>query len=166
MPNWCFNELTLIGEQMYLQKFNCENLNNEGDIDFGRSVPFPRNRDEDKEWYEWRIENWGTKWTASDTLIKPKFEKDTVIYEFCTAWAPPIEWLTKVSGIYPDVKFELKYHEPNEDFSGIYEIKDDDIIKQVDGIYGEFFGEPIENLYDSDSDSDSDNDNDTSNTIN
>jgi len=144
MPNWCFNALTLIGEKNNLHKFNFENIDNEGDIDFGKSVPFPSDRNEEKEWFEWCIENWGTKWSASDTVIIPKFteeEESTVIYEFCTAWAPPIEWLTKVSGIYPDVKFELKYHEPNEDFSGIYEIKNNDIIKQVNGIYGEYFGD-------------------------
>ena len=108
MPNWCFNALTLIGEKNNLHKFNFENIDNEGDIDFGKSVPFPSDRNEEKEWFEWRIENWGTKWSASDTVIIPKFteeEESTIIYEFCTAWAPPIEWLTKVSGIYPDVKF-------------------------------------------------------------
>ena len=163
MPNWCFNALSLISEKKYLREFNCNNTDSSGDIDFGRSVPFPSDRDEDEEWYHWRIENWGTKWTAYDTIMTPIFtgendkedEKESeLIYEFCTAWSPPIAWLNKVSTMCPNIKFELKYHEPGVNFSGIFEIHAGDIIKDVDGKYGEYFGD----IY---FESDSDNDNNT-----
>ena len=164
MPNWCFNELSLNSEKKYLREFNCNNTDSTGDIDFGRSVPFPKDRDEEKEWYNWRIENWGTKWTAFDTTMTPIFTEENdkeekkeseLIYEFCTAWSPPIEWLNKVSIMYPNIKFELKYQEPGVNFSGIFEISAGDIINDVQGKYGEYFGD----IY-CDSDSDNDNDND------
>ena len=56
--------------------------------------------------------------------------------------------------MYPNIKFELKYQEPGVDFSGIFEIHAGDIINDVQGKYGEYFGD----IY---FDSDSDNDNNT-----
>lgn len=163
MPNYCFNALSLNSEKKYLREFNCNNTDSRGDIDFGRSVPFPKDRDEEKEWYNWRIENWGTKWIAFDTTMTPIFTEENdkeekkeseLIYEFCTAWSPPIEWLNKVSIMYPNIKFELKYQEPGVDFSGIFEISAGEIINDVQGKYGEYFG-------DINFESDSDNDNNT-----
>ena len=63
VPNKMIQTLhnSLNSEKKYLREFNCNNTDSTGDIDFGRSVPFPKDRDEEKEWYNWRIENWGTQ---------------------------------------------------------------------------------------------------------
>lgn len=42
----------------------------------------PRPKDQDENWYEWNIENWGTKWGDYDTEL----EYDN--YDFTTAWSP------------------------------------------------------------------------------
>ena len=41
-------------------------------------------------WYEWRIDNWGTKWDVNGFEL---FEIDgnTIRLQFDTAWSPPIE---------------------------------------------------------------------------
>jgi len=43
-------------------------------------------------WYDWRIENWGTKWDVSwcDVIIEERTET-SVKLRFRTAWGPPIE---------------------------------------------------------------------------
>lgn len=38
-----------------------------------------------KDWYDWRIKNWGTKWNASDS----SFNEETGVIEFDTAWSMP-----------------------------------------------------------------------------
>ena len=43
--------------------------------------------------------------------------------------------------MYPNIKFELKYQEPGVNFSGIFEISAGDIINDVQGKYGEYFGD-------------------------
>ncbi len=58
-------------------------------------------------WYEWRIDNWGTKWNAygySDGVDMSEFVEDG---NFCceTAWSAPHPILDKLSQMYPDVEF-------------------------------------------------------------
>ena len=42
-------------------------------------------------WYEWRINNWNTKWNAMETHIT-----DEAVY-FTTAWSPPVNVIKKLS---------------------------------------------------------------------
>ena len=147
MPNWCCNRLTLTGYAEFLNKFNENNLDDEKNLDFSKSVPFPEDKYANKEWLSWRILNWGTKWIAVDTIISMNLlENDstsTIIYEFSTAWAQPSEWIMKTAKLYPAIEFELKYFEQNYDISGILKIKNNDIINMCEGKCGEYFG--IEN---------------------
>lgn len=48
-------------------------------------------------WYEWCIENWGTKWNAYDT---ERIGDDTVIFK--TAWSNPEPIMINLSKTYPD----------------------------------------------------------------
>lgn len=43
------------------------------------------------DWYNWSIENWGTKWNAYDIYI----EDNSVTFD--TAWCTPIKWLEKLA---------------------------------------------------------------------
>lgn len=51
------------------------------------------------DWYDWSIQNWGTKWNAQDTEIvernSERTGKELVIY-FITAWSYPMEVLAKL----------------------------------------------------------------------
>lgn len=62
-------------------------------------------------WYEWRNENWGTKWNASET----HWDSDNIV-TFETAWACPIPILEKISDMYPGVQFEVAF--ADEDLLG------------------------------------------------
>ena len=150
MPNWCSNLLTLTGNSQEILNFNKDNIDNEDNLDFELKVPFPKDRDFDKEWYTWRLTNWGTKWSAADTIITFNWEDEenpsikSIVYDFNTAWSPPSEWLSKVSEVYPDIEFELKYCEPNMNFSGITIIQKGNEILEKNGVYTEYYRDKLD----------------------
>lgn len=41
-----------------------------------------------KNWYDWRVSNWGTKWTSDNCGVE--LNGDTLIASFQTAWSPPV----------------------------------------------------------------------------
>ena len=67
-------------------------------------------------WYEWCCDNWGTKWDASDCIMK--YKHNELRFTFNTAWNPPIPWLEKVALIFPNLWIELTYNEPGIQFRG------------------------------------------------
>lgn len=72
-----------------------------------------------KDWYDWCVKNWGTKWDAGEASIYEHSEEEAEIV-FDTAWGPPIEWVKIVELKYPDLRFELHYDEPGMGFKGVY----------------------------------------------
>ena len=56
-------------------------------------------------WYEWRVENWGTKWPAMQEDI-PLSEKEIV---FDTAWAFPEGIAARLSAICPEVTLTAEW---------------------------------------------------------
>jgi len=70
------------------------------------------NGKEDKtwNWYHWNIQNWGTKWDASDATIENETDKE-ITFRFDTAWSSPAPVFLKVSEQYPELKFNLEYEE-------------------------------------------------------
>lgn len=79
-------------------------------IDFNNIIPQPKSlfrgdigRKEEEEtrgwnWYDWNLENWGTKWNAYST------ERDGNTITFNTAWASPTPVIEKLH------KVCVKYH--------------------------------------------------------
>ena len=78
------------------------------------------------DWYEWRIENWGTKWDAAETIILEN-SVDELCVCFNTAWAPPTEWLKKVSLRFPNLNFVMDYMEEGQGYCGVLDISDGEI---------------------------------------
>ena len=147
MPNWCSNELTLRGNTEDIQNFHNKNLDENNELDFNFEVPIPS--DMQSDWYNWQVANWGTKWTAFDTIHKFHWKDnkeehiDYLLYCFNTAWSPPTEWLSTVSTKYPNIDFCLKYGECGINFSGIYIIKNG-LSLMKEGKYGEYYGEILD----------------------
>jgi len=56
------------------------------------------------DWYDWRINNWGTKWNAYDT-----YEMSDTAVGFQTAWSTPERFIHALSEKYPDNTFTVKY---------------------------------------------------------
>lgn len=56
-------------------------------------------------WYDWCVNNWGTKWNACNTYIN---ECEDCI-EFETAWSAPIPIYQKMAEIHPDLDFSVRW---------------------------------------------------------
>jgi hypothetical protein len=65
------------------------------------------------DWYEQRMNKWGTKWNGYDLTI------GVSILEFYTAWMPPILIIKKLAELHKDITFHLEYYEAGIAFRGI-----------------------------------------------
>jgi len=84
MPNWCYNLLKIQGTKNDIEQFYTENKsisdktnnkdssdddnNQDQELDFYNSVPIPK--EEEKNWYNWNIQNLGTKWNVHDAYYE------------------------------------------------------------------------------------------------
>ena len=128
-------------------------LNESGDVTYeiksgllNNFYPLPK--EEEENWYDWRVNYWGTKWDVKiDIQI---YEDDCIFLSFDSAWASPTAWLDKISSDFPDLHFILNYEESGMGFKGIYEIcrADDFFFEECVDWYGDC-GE-CESEYDSD----------------
>lgn len=59
-------------------------------------------------WYEWCIDNWGTKWNACNEM-----EGDDNQIVFDTAWTAPFPILCELSKQYPTARFNLRFADEN-----------------------------------------------------
>ena len=82
--------------------------------------------------YEWCITNWGTKWNArhlDDYSPNPEELGDNLILvRFDTAWSPPIPVVGKMSEMFPQLEFTLKYFECGMGFQGIFKASKGEVI--------------------------------------
>lgn len=61
-------------------------------------------------WYNWRIDNWGTKWNALGT--GKWIDDDTITFK--TAWSAPLPVMEKLSKMYPDRNVVIKWADEDE----------------------------------------------------
>lgn len=151
MPNWVYNNLTVSGDTLPLELFRqkigksytaTETVYPQGEASFQREVECAQlfsfwnivkpAQDELEQyhnelagsmpfWYRWNIENWGTKWDASNVELE---ESDgSLVYKFETAWSSPSGLLDSLSTQYPDLQFRLHYVE-EQGWGGDVTIKD------------------------------------------
>jgi hypothetical protein len=89
------------------------------------------------DWYDWRWDNWGTKWDAYDCYVN-ELLKDYCSISFDTAWSPPIPYYLALSKKYPLLKIEIEYSEPGMDFAGRQSYFDGELIDDVEMTYSEY----------------------------
>lgn len=73
-------------------------------------------------WYDWRIQNWGTKWDVYSCCNNWENEKPSteITANFCTAWSPPSEeCLAVISKQFPGSLLTNFYEESGMDFCGV-----------------------------------------------
>ena len=117
MPNWCWNHLEVTGDEKQLQEFveKSVSIHEESDHCFSFEGTLPRG--DRKDWYEWSIENWGTKWDACEPNIDHN-DIDYFAVSFETAWSPPIAWIENIMKDFPGLQFTLEYEESGMCFGG------------------------------------------------
>lgn len=111
MPNWTFNIVKLEGSKEDIQSIKDLILSVDEDgtkfFDFNKVIPMPEEYKEGDKWYDWRVENWGTKWNSDETQIIRDTPTELEL-SFNTAWSHPDKVLGKVNELFPNVDF---FHE-------------------------------------------------------
>ena len=110
MPNWCENKVTVTGEPDQVKHFYHANhayvsgKRHDGEkwgecreFSFRGILPTPKAYERNGKWYDWNINNWGTKWDAFEPSSKHSKDFKFLGYSFKTAWSPPAEWIVKAS---------------------------------------------------------------------
>jgi hypothetical protein len=85
-------------------------------------------------WWDWRVQNWGTKWeVCSDEAWHEVIEKDGKIEfraSFSTAWSPPTDFYDRL--VEQGYVVDAKYYEGGCAFCGWY-VDGDDSCYNLDG---------------------------------
>jgi hypothetical protein len=96
---------------------------NQSLFDFETIKPTPKdlidvNNPREQGWYQWRLANWGTKWSLDPDGITRNISEGEVSYSFDSAWGPPLEIIHYLSEIFPDLEFKITYFEQGMCFAG------------------------------------------------
>ena len=154
MPNWCQNGVTFTHEdpamitriadaykedRLFKEFFPCppelletepvgENFNDR----VAAREEANRERFGFADWYEWAVNNWGTKWDISSDDGEPtKQDLNSIMLSFSTAWTPPVGFYDKMTELGFDVV--AYYLEEGMGFVGKYTNEDGDEEYTFDG---------------------------------
>ena len=133
MPNWCSNSITISGSTDTLEPL-WEEANKEGSGLLQAMVPMPKELEgttapsEGANWYDWRVQNWGTKWDVDLEgleFINNHDGTSCITGWFDSAWSPPIDAYNTFLDDMDGCSIEATYEEGGMDFAGIYEDGED-----------------------------------------
>ena len=133
MPNHTTNELTVTHKKdgarvMHIEDSKLRDLLASFSLD--KVIPMPEEINgttapsDGPNWYDWSIDNWGTKWDVYPAGHYDANEDETMDLfstagQFYTAWAPPIPVIRKLQQDYPDYEFTLEYVDEGWCYAGI-----------------------------------------------
>ena len=132
MPNHTTNELTITRRKrgakvMQIDDPKLRDLLKRFSLD--RVIPMPEelkgttSPSDSPNWYDWSIDNWGTKWDVYPSYGYDANEDETIDLfstdgKFFTAWSPPIPVIRKMQQDYLDYKIELEYVDEGWGYAG------------------------------------------------
>ena len=128
MPNHCDQQVTITGPRALISQIEENLMHSEARFcDLIAPMPFEMWVAPDQgnvgAWYEWRNENWGTKWDVCEVegvgrrLIGDGTTKE-VEFRCWTAWAPPIPIWDRLVDL--GCKVEADYQDEGGMFEGTY----------------------------------------------
>ena len=140
MPNHCHNRVTFYSANTEAvaklkQIFEDENCfgqiipepdwpntpNKDGELPVKHEDPWLTyrwsNGRQDDRWYDWRVQNWDTKWDAYDVVVTDDDPECTEV-EFNTAWSPPEAICNQIREDFPDIAISWFYDEPGCEIAG------------------------------------------------
>ena len=184
MPNWCDNQITITGPNSVIDKIekivNEESNNAEnGLLQFFHPMPkelleteagpLAKTKKEKQarqarklkfgaeNWYDWRVNNWGTKWEVCEFYGIDKqpdalIGDSTITFAFSSAWSPPIGAYEKFLENNPDCFIRAYYYEGGCDFMGLWEDGVDDCYapsdyKSTDDFWQDGIGSTLDDLF-------------------
>ncbi len=173
MPNWCDNQITITGPNSVIDKIEkivSDEKDTDGLLNFFH--PMPKELDgttspsssADKPqpmvegfdcWYDWRVENWGTKWDCNEFYGVDR-QGDTISFGFSSAWSPPIgayeKFIISSSEKKQDVSIKAYYYEGGCDFMGEWDNGSDDCYapsdyKSTDDFWQDGVGSTLDEMF-------------------
>ena len=142
MPNWCSNTITIKGDVETLSQLKHVIEAGEGLLNAIKpkpealrdttSPPYPKDSphykppvmvDGHTNWYDWCVDNWGTKWDVECHLEFHDHGDGTAEIEgwFDSAWAPPIAAMQTLADDWDSCYIELMYFEGGMAFVGCWD---------------------------------------------
>lgn len=94
-----------------------------------------------RTWYDWRHENWGTKWGACHIqLDEDEFKeinengtsRPSLMFSFESAWSPAVQLMQKVSAKFPKLIFGIYFTEEANFFAGYCVFHNGNIVKDYE----------------------------------
>ena len=68
-------------------------------------------------WYDWSVQNWGTKWEVGYVEYE-QLDEQSIRYSFDTAWSPPEGIYDTLVDRFPDLEISWFYREEGMQFAG------------------------------------------------
>ena len=136
MPNWCNNTITLTGPKEKITAIYAkakednallQQLKPMPEALEGTTSPAPKEGkvqplvDGFDNWYDWRVQNWGTKWDVDMDGLELADDGTTINGWFDSAWAPPIHAYEYFLTDNEDCSIKSYYYEGGMDFGGLWE---------------------------------------------
>ena len=136
MPNHCYQSVYLAGnpkeiDRLYKavkeERLLDEVIPQPKDMFHGLLGDEERKMCEDKKipnWYDWRLENWDTKWDICDVQITdeiaplPSSDKFYFNFSCWTAWSPPVPVWNKLHE--QGIEFNVDFYDEGAAFEGEY----------------------------------------------
>jgi len=115
-PDWA-NTPLLTSDNHYGTKYG-----NDGELpvwneEYGKRLIFQSTGITDQRWYDWRLQNWDTKWDAYDVEVTDD-DPENLEIEFNTAWSPPTAICNQIREDFPDIAISWFYDEPGMEIAG------------------------------------------------
>ena len=180
MPNWCDNQITITGPNSVIDKIEkivTEEKDGDGLLNYFH--PMPKQLEDttspsssaDKPqpmvegfdcWYDWRCENWSTKWDVNEFYgvdrqhLNDSLDESIISFGFSSAWSPPINayqsFLINMSEKNLDVSVKAYYYEGGCDFMGCWDNGDDDCYapsdyKSTDDFWQDGIGSTLDEMF-------------------
>ena len=136
MPNWCNNTITLTGPKEKITAIYAKAKKDDAllqqlkpmpDALEGTTSPAPKEGkvqplvDGFDNWYDWRVQNWGTKWDVDMEGLELSDDGTTITGWFDSAWSPPIHAYEYFLTANEDCSINSYYYEGGMDFAGQWE---------------------------------------------
>jgi hypothetical protein len=141
MPNWCNNTLRVTGPKADVARFKKQAVGhspwpkvsqNAEALNFHSLVPIPAqvlSAGYEAAGYDWERDNWGCKWGACNPELLDDSDRE-LLYQFDTAWSPPITFLGSAAKQWPTLNFVMEYEEGGMGFKGVAEAQGETIEDQ------------------------------------
>ena len=115
MPNWCNNSVTINAPKPVIDEIKAILASDDmGLLNWMRPLP----EDQRDNWYDWCVNNWGTKWDIHESFVGDDTEEDSIQFSFDTAWGPPVAAFRSWAERDGRVTYRLTYMEPGMGFVG------------------------------------------------